>query len=239
MKAVVALYIVGGLAVSGAPLFNGFTSKTMIVSAAGEAHLEWVMLFLTIASIGSFLHSGLRLPYFTWFGEAKEEITNLKPIPKNMIAGMGIGAFFCILIGLFPDLLYNQLPYPVEYHPYDVYHLVEMVQILIFAFIGFWLFRNKFSGVDRILLDTDWFYRKARPMTERFLVTDVDKLYGYAENATLWIAGFLTKQFRDPLVWLNPFTETDQEAAKYSHAVEVVMSFILLSFIVFAIVYFV
>lgn len=238
MKAVVALYIVGGLAVSGAPLFNGFTSKTMIVSAAGEAHLEWVMLLLTLASIGSFLHSGLRLPYFTWFGEAKEEITNLKPIPRNMIAGMGIGAFFCILIGLFPDLLYNQLLYPVDYHPYDVYHLVEMIQILSFAFIGFWIFRNKFSGVDRILIDTDWFYRKARPVTERIFVTEIDRFYGYAENATLRIASFLTKQFRDPLVWLNPFTDSEQEASQYSHAVEVVMSFILLSFVVFAAVYF-
>lgn len=239
MKAVVALYIVGGLAVSGAPLFNGFTSKTMVIEAAGEAHLEWVMLLLTIASIGSFLHSGLRLPYFTWFSEAKEEITDLKPIPKNMIAGMGIGAFFCILIGVYPDLLYNQLPYPVEFQPYSVYTLVEMVQILTFAFIGFWLFRSKFAGTDKILLDTDWFYRKARPLTERLLVTDIDKFYGYAEDATLWMARFLTRQFRDPLVWLNPFTDTQQESAKYSHAVEVVMSFILLSFIIFAVVYFI
>lgn len=238
MKAVVALYLVGGLAVSGAPLFNGFTSKTMVVSAAGEAHLEWVMLLLTIASIGSFLHSGLKLPYFTWFGEAKEEITNIKPIPKNMIAGMGIGAFFCILIGVYPDALYSQLPYPVEYHPYDVYHLVEMVQILVFAFIGFWLFRNKFAGTDNILLDFDWFYRKARPATEKIFVTSVDRIYGYAENATLWMAGFLTEKFRDPLVWLHPFTESKQEASKYSHAVEVVMSFILLTFVIFALVYF-
>lgn len=236
MKAVVALYLVGGLAVSGAPLFNGFTSKTMVVSAAGEAHLEWVMLLLTIASIGSFLHSGLKLPYFTWFGEAKEEIKDLKPIPKNMVAGMGIGAFFCILIGIYPDLLYNQLPYPVDYHPYDVYHLVEMIQILVFAFIGFWLFRNKFAGTQTILLDFDWFYRKARPATEKLFVTNVDKLYGYAENATLWMAGFLTEKFRNPLVWLHPFTDSKQEAAKYSHAVEVVMSFILLSFIIFIVV---
>lgn len=239
MKAVVGLYIIGGLAVSGAPLFNGFTSKTMVVSAAGEAHLEWVMLLLTIASIGSFLHSGLKLPYFTWFGETKEEITDLKPVPINMIAGMGIGAFFCILIGLYPNTLYSQLPFPVDYHPYDVYHLVEMVQILVFAFIGFWLFRNKFAGTETILLDFDWFYRMARPATEKVFITNVDKLYGYAENATLWLAGFMTEKFKDPLVWLNPFTETEQEAAKYSHAVEVVMSFILLSFVVFAVIYFV
>lgn len=239
MKAVVALYLVGGLAVSGAPLFNGFTSKTMVVSAAGEAHLEWAMLLLTLASIGSFLHSGLKLPYFTWFGEAKKDITDLKPIPKNMIAGMGIGAFFCILIGLYPNALYNQLPFPVDYHPYDVYHLVEMVQILVFAFIGFWLFRNKFAGTETILLDFDWFYRKARPATEKVFVTSIDKLYGHAENASLWMAGFMTEKFKDPLVWLNPFTDTKQEASKYSHAVEVVMSFILLSFVVFAIIYFI
>jgi len=225
MKAVVGLYIVGGLAVSGAPLFNGFTSKTMVVSAAGDAHLEWAMLLLTIASIGSFLHSGLKLPYFTWFGEAKKEITDLKTVPKNMVAAMAIGAFFCILIGLYPNILYSQLPFPVDYHPYSVYHIVEMVQILTFSFIGFWLFRNKFAGTNNILLDFDWFYRKARPSTEKVFVTSVDKLYGYAENATLWIASFMTEQFKNPMVWLNPFTGHDKHAAKYSHAVEVVTGF--------------
>ncbi|MDR9365720.1 MAG: Na(+)/H(+) antiporter subunit D [Balneolaceae bacterium] len=238
MKAVVFLYMIGAFSISGFPLFNGFISKSMVVSAAGYAHFETVMLLLILASVGTFLHTGLKLPYFTWFGESKSEIT-VGPVPFNMLIAMGIGAFFCTLFGIFPGLLYQYLPYPVDYEPYTIYHLVEMIQILVFTYIGFWILRKKLEGDPKIALDTDWFYRKARPVTEKVFVTYVDKLYGYAENATLWMAGFLTKQFKNPLVWLNPFTDTEQEAAKYSHAVEVVMSFILLSFVIFAIIYFI
>ena len=55
MKLVVVLYAVGACSISGFPLFNGFISKSMIVSAAAEAHLPVVELLLTLASVGTFL----------------------------------------------------------------------------------------------------------------------------------------------------------------------------------------
>jgi len=234
MKGVVFLYIIGGLAISGAPFFNGFISKSMIVSAAGELHLEIVMLLLTIATIGTFLHSGLKLPYFTWFGEAKNSITNLKPIPNNMILAMGFGAFFCTLFGVFPGLLYQYLPYPVDYEPYTVYHLVEMTQILVFTFIGFWILRKKLEGDAKIALDTDWFYRKPAPVVRKIFVAGIDRAFGIADEIILTIAGFLTSRFKNPMKWLNPFTGEENEASNYSPAMEVVMSFILLGFLVFS-----
>lgn len=233
MKAVVFLYMIGAFSISGFPLFNGFISKSMVVSSAGEAHLEWVMLLLILASVGTFLHTGLKLPYFTWFGESKSKIT-VKPVPFNMLIAMGFGAFFCTLFGVLPGLLYQYLPYPVDYEPYTVYHLVEMTQILVFTFIGFWILRKKLEGDPKIALDTDWFYRKPAPAVRLIFVKGIDRAFGIADEIILSIAGFLTSRFKNPMKWLNPFTGEENEASNYSPAMEVVMSFILLGFLVFS-----
>src|SRR5690606_26120203 len=52
------LYMIGGFSISAFPLFSGFVSKSMVVSAAGEEHLAWIWLLLTMASAGTFLHTG-------------------------------------------------------------------------------------------------------------------------------------------------------------------------------------
>jgi multicomponent Na+:H+ antiporter subunit D len=38
------LYMIGAFSISGFPLFNGFISKSMVVSAAGQAHYDTAML---------------------------------------------------------------------------------------------------------------------------------------------------------------------------------------------------
>ncbi|MEX1213130.1 MAG: Na(+)/H(+) antiporter subunit D [Balneolaceae bacterium] len=231
MKWVVGLYMIGAFSISGFPLFNGFISKSMVVSAAGSAHLEWVYLLLTLASVGTFLHTGLKLPYFTWFGKQKSEIT-VKPVPKNMLVAMGIGAFFCTLFGVWPQLLYSYLPFPVDYQPYTVYHLVEVTQILIFTFIGFWILRVKLKGDAKIALDTDWFYRKPAALTRKIFVNRVDDFFGWAERAVHGIAGKLASSFDNPMTWLNPWLSPGQTASTYSSPIGTVMAFILLAVVV-------
>ncbi len=181
MKMAVFLYMIGAFSISGFPLFNGFISKSMIVSAAGESHLEIAMLLLILASVGTFLHTGLKLPYFTWFGESKSDIT-VGPVPTNMLVAMGFGAFFCTLFGVHPDLLYRFLPFEVTYKPYTVYHLVEMIQILVFTFIGFWILRKKLEGEAKIALDTDWFYRRSAPFVRVVFVKAVAGFFDGSER---------------------------------------------------------
>lgn len=238
MKVTVFLYMIGAFSISGFPLFNGFISKSMVIGAAGEVHLETVTLLLLLASVGTFLHTGLKLPYFTWFGESKSKIT-VGPVPVNMLVAMGIGAFFCTLFGVYPTLLYNYLPYPVDYEPYTIYHLVETTQILVFTYIGFWILRKKLKGEPYIALDTDWFYRKAAPATRLVFVQKVDTFFDKVENGVQATAGYLTKQFKNPMTWLNPFTDKNNRASSYSPAMEVIMSFILFSFLIFAVIYFI
>lgn len=194
MRAVVALYMIGAFSISGFPLFNGFISKSIIVSAAGESHLDWAMLLLILASVGTFLHTGLKLPYFTWFGESKSEIT-VRPVPRNMIAAMGAGAFLCFLFGVWPDLLYRHLPYPISYEPYTVYHLVEATQILTFTMIGFWILRKKLKGEPKIALDTDWFYRRPAKLARAVFVSGFASIFDAAERGVGGAAARLSAAF--------------------------------------------
>ncbi|WIY25669.1 Na(+)/H(+) antiporter subunit D [Parasedimentitalea psychrophila] len=158
MPITVFLYMIGALAISAFPLFSGFVSKSMIISAAAGDHRAVVVLLLTVASSGTFLHTGLKLPYYMFFGKD----CGLRPSepPLNMLLAMGLAALFCIGIGLFPQLLYAQLPYPVDYHPYSGAHVTESLALLMFTLLAFVLFLKYLDPEKTISLDTDWFYRR-------------------------------------------------------------------------------
>jgi multicomponent Na+:H+ antiporter subunit D len=232
------LYMVGALSISGIPLFNGFISKGMTIDAAGYAGNETAMLLLLLASVGTWLSVGLKLPYYTWFDKTDNDI-ELKKLPVNMYIAMGIAAFACIFYGLFPGALYAYLPFAVDYQPYTIYHLVEVMQITLLTFLGFWLLKKKMAPELITALDVDWFYRKAAPATRLVFVQKVDAFYDRVEDGIIAIARYLTEKFKNPMLWLNPFTDKKNTASNYSPAMDVVMSFILLGFLVFALFYFI
>ncbi len=60
--------VIGAASISAFPLFSGFVSKSMIISAAAkQAELWWVVAVLLFASAGVFHHSGIKIPYFAFF----------------------------------------------------------------------------------------------------------------------------------------------------------------------------
>ena len=164
--------IIGAASISAFPLFSGFVSKSMIISAAGHNNLTVVWLILQFASAGVFHHAGIKVPFFMFFGH--DSGIRAKEPPLNMLFGMGIAAFFCVFLGMFPQTLYNILPYPVDYIPYTAAHVVGQLQLLMFGALAFCLLI--LSGyypaeIRAINLDTDWFYRKGG----KFFYLVVDK----------------------------------------------------------------
>jgi multicomponent Na+:H+ antiporter subunit D len=157
--------LVGGLSISAFPLFSGFVSKSMIVAAGFEQHQLWTGFLLMLASVGTFLHTGLKVPYFIWFGKNNckpQTWERAKEAPWNMNAAMAVAAFLCIFIGCYTPYLYRMLPYPEiaqDYHPYTSYHVSETLQVLLFTAVGFFLLIKKLVPEPTISLDTDWFYR--------------------------------------------------------------------------------
>jgi multicomponent Na+:H+ antiporter subunit D len=154
--------LIGGLSISAFPLFSGFVSKSMIVQAGFEDHKLWVGFLLLLASAGTFLHTGLKVPYFIWFGKnhcSKETWERAAEPPWNMMTAMAVTSFLCIFIGCYTPYLYRMLPYPVDFEPYTAYHVSETLQILLFTGLGFFLLIKKLEPEAKISLDLDWPYR--------------------------------------------------------------------------------
>ena len=153
--------IVGAASISAFPLFSGFVSKSMIVTATVNEKMVFVYLILQFASAGVFHHAGIKVPFFTFFGH--DSGIRAKDPSWNMILAMAIAAFACIFIGVFPQPLYNLLPFTVDYIPYTGAHVVGQLQLLMFGALAFALLI--LSGyyppeIKSINLDVDWSYRK-------------------------------------------------------------------------------
>lgn len=163
--------IIGAMSISAFPLFSGFVAKSMTMSAVSEEGLMIVWLMLLFASAGVMEHSGIKIPYFAFFGHDSGK--RVKEAPFNMLLAMGIAAFLCIAVGipaLVPGLgyewLYSLLPYQIEasqYQPYTLSHVLTQMQLLMLAVLAFVLLKRfGLYPPERpgTILDTDWLYRK-------------------------------------------------------------------------------
>lgn len=160
LRWVLLLCMIGAFSISGVPLFNGFISKSMVISAAAEAHLGPIELMLVIASMGTFLHTGLKLPWFTFFANPATPTPVRRPVPRTMYLAMGLAALVCIACGVYPTVLYDALPHAVYYHPYTANHVITALQLLVGTALGFWLLRGVLGGQPTITLDVDRLYRR-------------------------------------------------------------------------------
>jgi multicomponent Na+:H+ antiporter subunit D len=160
--------IVGALAISSFPLTSGFISKSMITQASIDEHVLWVWLLLQAASAGVFLHAGIKFPWFVFF----QKDSGLRPTdpPINMKISMVFFAVICILIGIFPNILYNILPYNVNYQPYTVAHTITQLQLLLFSGLAFFIMLPLMKRTLTISLDFDWFYRHLAPILTQIVV---------------------------------------------------------------------
>jgi multicomponent Na+:H+ antiporter subunit D len=149
--------VIAALSISGAPGFNGFVSKGMVISSAVEVHKPILELMLILASVGTFL-SFVKLCYFSFFAE-NPEIKSKEP-PRNMQLAMGLTAFLCVFIGVYPKLLFDVLPfYPVHYHPFTLSHVIGVIQLFMLAGVVFMVAKDMFAPHNATILDFDYFYR--------------------------------------------------------------------------------
>ncbi|MEO1244559.1 MAG: Na(+)/H(+) antiporter subunit D [Pseudomonadota bacterium] len=149
--------IIGALAISGFPLTSGFTTKTMISQAAANDGLAWVYMLLAAASAGVFLHAGIKFPWFVFF--QKDSGLRPKDAPWNMGAAMVLFSALCLLIGIFPNVFYEFLPYPVDYQAYTPGKVLFYLQLLLFSGLAFFLLLPLMRRTETISLDTDWVWR--------------------------------------------------------------------------------
>ncbi len=163
--------LVGAASISAFPLFSGFVSKSLILDASVSNGYYLVWFALVVASAGVLSHSGIKIPYFTFF--AHDSGKRPAEAPLHMRVAMIMTAFLCVFIGVFPGTLYALLPYAVDYKPYTVSHVLAQMQLLCFALLAFVFLMRKGlhpPEVRGINLDSDWVYRKLAPRMLPFVV---------------------------------------------------------------------
>lgn len=157
--------IIGALSISSFPLTSGFTTKSIISQAAANQELVWVYMLLTAASAGVFLHAGIKFPWFVFF--QKDSGLRPKEAPWNMALAMVIFSAVCLLLGIFPELLYPLLPYSMDYVPYTAGKVVFYLQLLLFSGLAFFLLLPLMKRTETISLDVDWLWRRLFPALSR------------------------------------------------------------------------
>ncbi len=158
------LCIVGAASISAFPLFSGFVSKSMVMTAMLQEGHDYLWLMLLFASAGVFHHAGIKIPYFAFFHH--DAGIRTQEAPTNMLIAMTIAAVLCIFIGTQPQYLYALLPWKVAYWPYDVTHVLAQLQILFFSALAFvWLNKKGLypPELHSVNIDAEWFYRKLLP----------------------------------------------------------------------------
>jgi multicomponent Na+:H+ antiporter subunit D len=184
--------MIGAASISAFPLFSGFVSKSMTVAAAAEEHLTIIWLMLMFASAGVFHHAGIKVPFFVFFGH--DSGIRAKEPPINMRLAMGIAAFICIFLGIYPQPLYRILPYTVNYVPYTAFHVIGMLQLLMFGALAFTML--VLSGyyppeMRAVNLDTDWLARIPGRKFIWFCHAPLKRIGGFFEEGVSRIVGLL------------------------------------------------
>jgi len=158
------LCIIGALSISAFPLFSGFVSKSMVMTALMKEDYGYFWLLMLFASAGVFHHAGIKIPYFAFFHH--DSGIRTEEAPRNMLVAMGVAAVLCLFIGSQPQYLYALLPWEVEYWPYDMTHVLAQLQLLFFSALAFvWLNKQGLypPELHSVNLDMEWFYRKLVP----------------------------------------------------------------------------
>jgi multicomponent Na+:H+ antiporter subunit D len=178
--------IVGAASISAFPLFSGFVSKSLILTATAE-NGHWVIwAVLLFASAGVFHHSGIKIPYFAFF--AHDSGKRVEEAPRNMLVAMAVTAFLCVAIGIYPAPLYAILPFPVDFAPYTAAHVITQLQLLFFSALAFTVLMR--TGLyppelPSVNLDFDWVYRRALPAAAGVAVAGLSALRQRAAAASV------------------------------------------------------
>ncbi|WP_247008440.1 Na(+)/H(+) antiporter subunit D [Halorientalis litorea] len=140
-------FTVAALSIAGFPGFNGFVSKTMVISAAHKEHIDVLWYLLLAGGVGTFL-SFIKLGYYAFYhGEYDGEVrdANLgQSVAMVTVAGL------CVVYGVAPGALYAIVPGSFKFTAFTTGHLIEGVALAATGVVGFVLLKSPLSLVGRV-----------------------------------------------------------------------------------------
>jgi multicomponent Na+:H+ antiporter subunit D len=103
-------FMIGALAISGIPPFNGFASKLLIYESVYQLNpmLSIIAMMVSIITLASFV----KVFQAAFTGPILPRYRVVKEVPKSMLGGMGILTAIIIFFSLFPGLIVDQIVDP-------------------------------------------------------------------------------------------------------------------------------
>lgn len=154
--------IIASLSIAGFPGFNGYISKEIIKTAAIEEHILWLEIVLILGTVGTIL-SFLKLNYYVFFNSTGRDVVFDRPPTSSMNFSMTVVAGVCLLLGVYPYLLFKILPYNNllnEFNPFGLEKILSTIQLFSITFAAYFIAVKLFKPYGKYVADIDMFYQK-------------------------------------------------------------------------------
>lgn len=123
--------VIGALAISGIPPFNGYVSKYLLKGAmSGISPTGWMLLIASVGTVMSFCK-------FVYFGFIKGRTGVKKQLPVTMKMSLVLMSILCLLFGIYPQPLANILPYGSSLAVYSTKGIMAALQNLVIGVLIF------------------------------------------------------------------------------------------------------
>ncbi|MFB6308957.1 MAG: Na(+)/H(+) antiporter subunit D [Haloarculaceae archaeon] len=222
MPVTATAFTVAALSIAGFPLFNGFVSKGIVISAshydfpAGPVPVgdfTTLELLLLLGGVGTFL-SFIKFGYYAFFhGDSDGRVADAN---RGQTVAMGAVATLCVVYGVFDGALFAILPYDVTdpsvvshvYVTYTVDHVLEGVALAAIGLVGFVLIKKPLSSVGRVP-DIDRLYNPAVLYGTRAVVVGITELYAAVDRTVVTVTRLAGNVLTHPDTVLARFTERE------------------------------
>jgi multicomponent Na+:H+ antiporter subunit D len=116
--------LIGALAISGIPPFNGYVSKYLLkIAMSGAGPAEIMLMFASVGTVVSFCK-------FCYFGFIKGRAHVKQEITASMKAAILIASASCIVLGVYPYLVNGILPYHSKLAVYNPDGIIAALKFL-------------------------------------------------------------------------------------------------------------
>ena len=132
----------GSLSISGIPPFNGFVSKYLLKTAfEGAGIFQWMLLLASLGTAASFSK-------FVYLGFIKGKGQVKYNLPSSMKFAILVASAFTLILGIFPKLMSQQIPYSSSLEVYSLPGIQDALLLGLGGIVIFYLIRNPLqSGV--------------------------------------------------------------------------------------------
>jgi multicomponent Na+:H+ antiporter subunit D len=116
-----AACLVGSLAISGIPPFNGYVSKCLLFEASPSVYVSVLFSLTCAGTVASFI----KLFRLTFMGSPGKSLPH-NPIPLSMKVSLIVLSSLCVFTGVFAHHILAFAGYAVEIHAWNISHLWQI-----------------------------------------------------------------------------------------------------------------